>query len=143
MVYRYKVEAKNFARAGAVSSEFKRELKKLNLPSPLIKRIIVALYEGEVNIVAHSFGGAIECSMSDESIDITIQDTGPGIPDISLAMQEGFSTATEEVREMGFGAGMGMANMKKNCDRFHVTSAEGSPTTIELIFFLDLENDES
>ncbi len=138
MTYTYEVEAKNFARAGAVSSQFKRELKKLNLSSPLIKRIIVALYEGEVNVVAHSYGGAITCCISGESVDIVIQDTGPGIPDIDLAMQEGYSTATEEVREMGFGAGMGMANMKKNSDSFHVSSQKDSATKIELSFTLAL-----
>ncbi len=139
MIYEYDVEAKNFARAGSVSSEFKRELKKLNLPSALTKRIIVALYEGEVNVVAHSYGGTITCTISGESVDIMIQDTGPGIEDIDLAMTEGYSTATDEVREMGFGAGMGMANMKKNCDTFAVTSSPGASTKIELSFLLSFE----
>jgi len=139
MTYSYDVQAKNFTRAGAVSSEFKKELKKLNLPSALIKRIIIALYEGEVNVVAHSFGGTISCTISSESVDISIQDTGPGIPDIALAMKEGFSTASDEVREMGFGAGMGMANMKKNSDSLHITSEEGKETRIDMSFLLTFE----
>ncbi|MDC7246625.1 MAG: ATP-binding protein [Sphaerochaetaceae bacterium] len=132
----YSVKARDFTSAGSVSSAIKKVLKQLNIPPADIKRIIVALYEAEVNIVAHSYGGTIECELSHDRIELTISDEGPGISDLTMAMTEGYSTATEEVREMGFGAGMGLSNIKKNSDVLAIDTAADSPTIIHMTFNL-------
>lgn len=110
MEFNFNLEGGNFSRAGAASSEIKKILKQLNVDALLIKRIVVALYEAEVNVVAHAVM-VMNVVLDGKSIVVTITDKGPGIPDIAKAMQEGFSTASPEVREMGFGAGMGLPNM--------------------------------
>jgi anti-sigma regulatory factor (Ser/Thr protein kinase) len=133
----YNVEAKDFTSAGSVSSAIKKVLKQLNIPPTIIKRIIVALYEAEVNIVAHSFGGTIECEISHEQIELTIADEGPGISDLEMAMTEGYSTATDEVREMGFGAGMGLSNIQKNSDVLNIQTAANCPTIIHMTFYIN------
>jgi anti-sigma regulatory factor (Ser/Thr protein kinase) len=112
-------------------------LKQLNISPGHIKRIIVALYEAEVNVVAHSNGGSIECGIEPDEVSIVVADTGPGIPDLELAMTEGWSTATVEVREMGFGAGMGLSNIRKHTDELSIDTGEGKPTTISMRFVLD------
>lgn len=132
----YEVKAGDFSRAGHVSSTVKGLMKQLAISPVLIKRIIVALYEAEVNVVAHSYGGTITCEVEPESVDILVCDTGPGIPDLDLAMTEGWSTATPEVREMGFGAGMGLANIRKNTDRLAIDTGAGKPTSIHMSFDL-------
>ncbi|MCK9168451.1 MAG: ATP-binding protein, partial [Bacteroidales bacterium] len=104
----YKIQGGNFSRAGNASSEVKKILKQLNIEARIIKRIVVALYEGEVNIVAHAFNGVITVAIDTEKITIVLTDNGPGIPDIEKAMEKGYSTASPAVREMGFGAGMGL-----------------------------------
>ncbi|MGI6466674.1 MAG: ATP-binding protein [Sphaerochaetaceae bacterium] len=137
MYLTFDVKMGDFSNAGKVSSEIKGILKQLNINPKDIKRIIVALYEAEVNVVAHSYGGKIECLIDSDRVIANIADTGPGIADIDLAMKEGYSTATEEVREMGFGAGMGLANIKKNSDEMNIESELGKSTNIKLIFYLD------
>lgn len=132
----YPVRAGDFSNAGKVSSTIKKILKQLSLNPKHIKRIIVALYEAEVNVVAHSFGGEIECLIEPEKVVINVRDTGPGIADLELAMTEGWSTATQEVREMGFGAGMGLSNIRKNSDELSIETGAGKPTLITLGFFL-------
>ncbi len=132
----YSVKAKDFTSAGSVSSAIKKVLKQLNITPTIIKRIIVALYEAEVNVVAHSYGGTIDCELSHEQIELIIADEGPGISDLEMAMTEGYSTATEEVREMGFGAGMGLSNIKKNSDLLDIQTAKDSPTIIHMTFYL-------
>ncbi|MGB4654781.1 MAG: ATP-binding protein [Bacteroidales bacterium] len=132
MQFVYEVEAGNFTKAGNASSDFKKVLKQLNVSPQIIKRTVIALYEGEVNIVAHSLGGKIECEITPEHVEIKLIDVGPGIPDIEKAMQEGYSTASAAVREMGFGAGMGLSNMKRNTDSMHITSSEEDGTTVTL-----------
>ena len=104
MEFNFNLEGGNFSRAGTASSEIKKILKQLNVDALLIKRIVVALYEAEVNVVAHAYEGVMNVVLDGKSIVVTITDKGPGIPDIAKAMQEGFSTASPEVREMGFGA---------------------------------------
>ncbi len=136
MHLQYDVKAKDFSTAGSVSSAVKKVLKQLHIDPMLIKKIIVALYEGEVNIVAHSFGGTIECDITKERVELIIADTGPGIPNLDQAMSEGFSTATDEVREMGFGAGMGLSNIKKNSDILDIQTGANSPTILTLTFFI-------
>jgi serine/threonine-protein kinase RsbT len=131
---KFNIEGGDFDRAGTASSETKKVLKQLNIDPRVIKRTVVALYEGEVNIAAHAFRGEVMVSVSDHQIQAILKDVGPGIPDISQAMLEGFSTASSKVREMGFGAGMGLPNMKKNADQLQVESVPGSGTTVKMIF---------
>ena len=106
----------------------------LNWVNPtVIKRIVIALYEAEVNVVAHAWEGVMHVTFDSQAIRVVVADKGPGIPDIGLAMQEGYSTASPEVREMGFGAGMGLPNMKKNCDTLDIQSEVGVGTTVTMI----------
>jgi len=134
---KYEIEGGNFNRAGHASSQVKKVLKQLNIDQRLIKKIVVALYEAEVNIVAHAFEGSMTIDISPEKIDMILQDKGPGIPDIEQAMKEGFSTASQKVREMGFGAGMGLPNMKKNADILNIQSEVGKGTRVEITKFLN------
>lgn len=136
MELNFKLEGGNFSRAGTASSEVKKILKQLNVDAVLIKRIVVALYEAEVNVVAHAWEGTMHVVIDGKTIEVTVTDKGPGIPDINLAMQEGYSTASPEVREMGFGAGMGLPNMKKNCDRLDIHSEVGVGTRVSMLTYL-------
>lgn len=133
MHFEYQVEGGDFSRAGYASSQVKQILKKLNIDSQLIKRVVVALYEAEVNIVAHAWRGTISADIDESKVILKLTDEGPGIPDISLAMQEGYSTASPHVREMGFGAGMGLPNMKKNADELRISSEVNRGTRVEII----------
>ncbi|MCD6661355.1 MAG: ATP-binding protein [Lentimicrobium sp.] len=137
MHFEFNVEGGNFSKAGTASSQLKKILKQLNVDPRIVKRVVVALYEAEVNIVAHAFSGTIYIDIDTEKIEIKLVDEGPGIPDIELAMQQGYSTASPEVREMGFGAGMGLPNMKNNTDRLLVTSEVGKGTTVEMTTYLN------
>ncbi|GET26462.1 ATP-binding protein [Prolixibacter sp. NT017] len=132
MKLNFQVEGGNFAKAGVASSEVKKVLKKLGVPPMIIRRIVVALYEAEVNIVAHAQQGIISVDLHHDKVEIELRDKGPGIGDISQAMQEGFSTASEEVRAMGFGAGMGLPNIKKNADELNIESKVGEGTTVHI-----------
>lgn len=136
MYYSYKIAGGDFSNAGTVASSVKKILRQLNIDHAISKRIVIALYEGEVNVVAHAYSGIAEVEIDNEKIKITLADKGPGIPDIPKAMEEGFSTASPHVREMGFGAGMGLSNMKKNSDILNITSDPGVGTTVELITYL-------
>lgn len=137
MHFEFHVEGGNFSKAGSASSQLKKILKQLNVDPRVIKRVVVALYEAEVNIVAHAYQGIIYIDIDTEKIEIRLIDEGPGIEDIELAMQQGYSTASPEVREMGFGAGMGLPNIKNNSDRMSITSQVGKGTTVEIITFLN------
>ncbi len=128
----FKVEGGDFSTAGLASGHVKKVLKQLNVPPPVIRRTVVALYEAEVNIVAHAFRGEIKIYISPEKIIMELNDEGPGIPDINLAMTEGYSTASPKVREMGFGAGMGLPNIKKNVDTLKLNSTVGQGTQLTL-----------
>lgn len=128
----YHINSGDFINAGKASSDVKKVLKQLNVPPHLIKRVVVALYETEVNVVAHADGGEISVVIDSERIGIVVADRGPGIEDIDKAMQSGYSTASREVREMGFGAGMGLPNIKKNSDRFIIISKPGKGTRVEI-----------
>jgi anti-sigma regulatory factor (Ser/Thr protein kinase) len=132
----FKIEGGDFSKAGFASSEIKKVLKQLNIDFKIVKHIIVALYEAEVNIVAHAYKGIIYVDIDNEKVCIKLVDEGPGIADIELAMKEGYSTASQKVREMGFGAGMGLANIKKNTDKLNIMSELNKGTTIEFINFL-------
>ena len=118
--------------AGAASSAIKKTLKQLNVSPQIVKRVVVALYEAEVNAIAHAYGGMIYADIEPDKIVLKVEDKGPGIPDIAWAMQEGNSTASPEVRNMGFGAGMGLPNIQKNVDKLNVQSTVGVGTTVEM-----------
>ena len=133
MHFEYEVEGGNFSRAGFPSSQVKKTLKQLNVDGNVIKRTVVALYEAEVNIVAHAYKGVISVDIDADKIAIRLDDEGPGIADIKKAMEIGYSTATPEVREMGFGAGMGLSNMKSNTDSLDISSEVGKGTRVEMI----------
>ncbi len=137
MDFKFDIEGGNFSKAGTASSNVKKVLKKLNVDPKLIKRIVVSIYEAEVNVVAHAYEGEMHVSIFPEKIIVRIVDKGPGIPDIDLAMQKGYSTASSEVREMGFGAGMGLPNIKKNTNELNIKSEVGVGTEVELINYLN------
>ena len=128
----YEVDGQDFTLAGATSAKVKKYLKQLGLSPDVIRRTAIAMYEAEINMVIHADGGVIDVEISPECIHIVFCDRGPGIPDIDKAMQEGFSTATNEIRELGFGAGMGLPNMKKYTDYLEVESEVGKGTTIKM-----------
>lgn len=133
MDFTYHIEGGNFSRAGIASSEVKRVLKQLNVGAGVVKRVVVALYEAEVNVVAHAYEGEVRVTIGPGEVKVVVEDRGPGIADIDLAMQEGYSTASAAVREMGFGAGMGLPNMKKNCDELTVESEVGRGTRVTMV----------
>ena len=132
----YPVEAADYTSAGMASADIKRRLKKLGLTGDVLRRVAVASYEVELNLVIHSLGGELELAVFPEYVQLISSDRGPGIPDLSLAMREGWSTANEEARSLGFGAGMGLPNMKRNADEFHIQSEVGVGTTITMRFRL-------
>lgn len=129
----FNVQGGNFSEAGKVSSSVKRALKELSVDAGIIKRVVVALYEAEVNVVAHAYSGHITVNIDDAQVKVVIVDKGPGIPDLEEAMRPGFSTASEEVRAMGFGAGMGLPNIKRNVDQLEIQSVVGIGTTVTMI----------
>jgi serine/threonine-protein kinase RsbT len=133
---KYDIEGGNFSRAGYASSQVKKTLQQLNVDQKLVKRVVVALYEAEVNIVAHANRGTIEIAISAEEVRMVLKDEGPGIENIEMAMKEGFSTASQKVREMGFGAGMGLPNIKKNVDQMDIESIVGKGTTLTMVKYL-------
>ena len=128
----FQVFEADFVNAGAASSAIKKTLKQLNVNPQIVKRVVVALYEAEVNAIAHAYGGMIYADIEADRIIVKVVDKGPGIPDIEWAMQEGNSTASPEVRNMGFGAGMGLPNIRKNVDRLDVQYTVGVGTTVEM-----------
>ena len=128
----FEVESGDFTRAGYASSQVKKTLKLLNVDPSIVKRVVVALYEAEVNIVAHAYRGTITADIEPDRIELHLEDEGPGIPDIAQAMKRGYSTASAEVREMGFGAGMGLPNISENADSFHIESVVGKGTTLTI-----------
>ena len=130
MILTYQVDPNDFTRAGEASSSLKRTLKQMGIPADIIRRISIVMYEGEINMVIHANGGEITVTISDSGVTMVLKDVGPGIPDIDKAMQAGWSTASEEVRAQGFGAGMGLPNMKKNADDFHIETELGVGTTV-------------
>lgn len=132
MKFEYLIDGGDFVKAGHASSEVKKILNQLNIDPVIVRRIAVAMYEGEVNVVAHAYRGIIKVKINPERIMVTIQDEGPGIADIDRAMQEGYSTASDKVREMGFGAGMGLSNMKKNSDQLVINSEINKGTVVEM-----------
>jgi len=132
LIRKYDVCGDDFSRAGEASGAIKRTLKDLGFRPEVIRRVAIATYEAEINMVIHANGGVITATITPELISVEFADHGPGIPDISLAMQEGWSTATDDVRNLGFGAGMGLPNINKNVDKFDIQTREGVGTTLKI-----------
>ena len=128
----YDVDGSDFTRAGEASSNLTKKLRALGVSPDVIRRVSIALYEGEINMVIHAGGGVAEVFVEPESISIVLTDHGPGIADVSLAMQEGFSTAPDNIRALGFGAGMGLPNMKKYSDDMKIETELGVGTKITM-----------
>ncbi len=129
----YDVDGSDFTIAGECSSKVKKTLKKLGFEPDMIRRVAIAMYEGEINMVIHANGGTIDVDISPEQVVAVLKDSGPGIPDIEKAMREGFSTASNTVRELGFGAGMGLPNMKKYTDEMEIDTKTGVGTTVRMV----------
>ena len=132
----YDVDGDNFTSAGEASSATKRVLKQLGLSGDVVRKVTIAMYEGEINMVIHANGGAADVEISPECIDIALVDHGPGIPNIELAMQEGWSTAPDNVRALGFGAGMGLPNMKKYTDEMRIETEIGKGTKVFMRIYI-------
>lgn len=132
LIFRFEVLGNDFTSAGQASVQMKKNLRQLGFSSEIIRRVSIAMYEGEINMVIHAGGGIAEVIVSEEYIEIVLEDTGPGIKDIEQAMQAGYSTASDKIRSLGFGAGMGLPNMKKNTDSMQITSTIGVGTRIEM-----------
>lgn len=128
----YEIDGENFSAAGEASTAVKRVLKKLKLPPAIVRRAVVCMYEGEINMVIHADGGEALLEVDEKAIRIILKDRGPGIPDIDKAMEEGWSTASSNVRAMGFGAGMGLPNMKRNADDMQIETELGVGTTVTM-----------
>ena len=132
VILKYSVPGDDFTRAGEASSAVKKALKKLGVAPDVIRKVAIAMYEGEINMVIHADGGEITVEITPEYVNMVLEDTGPGIADIDLAMKEGYSTAPDNVRSLGFGAGMGLPNMKKYTDEMKVESQVGVGTTVTM-----------
>ena len=131
---KYEVRSDDFSVAGEASGKIKRTLKDLGLDASIVRNVAIAVYEGEINMVIHANGGYIEVEINPDKIKIVLKDSGPGIPDVEKAMQAGFSTAPENIRALGFGAGMGLPNIKKYSDEMYIDTELGVGTTITLGF---------
>ena len=130
LIFRFEVDGDDFTSAGQASVQVKKNLRQIGIDPETIRRVSIAMYEGEINMVIHAGGGIAEVGVYDEYIEIVLDDHGPGIADIDKAMQEGYSTATDNIRSLGFGAGMGLPNMKKNTDKLEIFSTVGVGTKI-------------
>ncbi len=127
----FNIKGGDFLNAGKAASRIKKVLKQLNVDAANIKRIVVAVYEAEVNVAAHAWEGEVVAAIGENEIKVVVSDLGPGIENIELAMQPGYSTASKKVREMGFGAGMGLANIEKNTDELKIESETGKGTVVK------------
>ena len=132
LTFHFDVNGDDFTSAGQASVAIKKNLRQLGISPDIIRRVSIAMYEGEINMVVHADGGDADVSVSEDYIEIVLKDQGPGIANIEQAMQEGFSTATDSIRSMGFGAGMGLPNMKRYTDYMTIDSVVGEGTTITM-----------
>ena len=130
--FHFVVDGKDFTSAGKASVAVKKNLRQLGLPPEIIRRVSIAMYEGEINTVIHAGGGEADVNVTEDYVEIILKDNGPGIKDIEKAMQEGYSTATDNIRSLGFGAGMGLPNMKRYSDYMEIDSTVGVGTTITM-----------
>ncbi len=132
LVFHFDVDGENFTSAGQASTQVKKNLRQLGLSPAIIRRVSIAMYEGEINMVIHANGGDADVVVTEDYIEIVLADQGPGIKDVEQAMQEGFSTATDSIRSLGFGAGMGLPNMKRYTDSMKIDTVVGEGTTITM-----------
>ena len=132
ITFRFEVDGSDFTSAGQASVQVKKNLRQLGIDPDIIRRVSIAMYAGEINMVIHANGGEASVTVTEEAVEIVLIDHGPGIKDLSLAMQEGFSTAPDNVRSLGFGAGMGLPNMKRYTDEMTVDSTVGVGTTVRM-----------
>ena len=132
ITFHFDVDGENFSSAGEASVVIKKKLRQLGFSPEIIRRVSIAMYEGEINMVIHASGGVADVSVTDDYIELVLADHGPGFPDVDLAMQEGYSTARENIRALGFGAGMGLPNMKKYTDFMHIDTEVGKGTTVTM-----------
>ncbi len=133
IIFKYNVDGEDFSNAGEASSALKKSLKQMGFSPDIIRRVSIAMYEGEINMVIHADGGEITAEITGDAIRIILADKGPGIKDVELAMQEGYSTAPDEVRNLGFGAGMGLPNIKKYSDDLKIETQLGVGTTLTVL----------
>lgn len=133
----YHVEGGDLSQAGEASSKMKMSLRRLGLPPDAIRRASICMYEGEINMVIHAGGGVATVTVEPERICIILADHGPGIPDVDLAMKEGYSTAPDSIRDLGFGAGMGLPNMKRYTDEMRIDTVVGEGTTITMVIYIE------
>ncbi len=132
VTFHFDVHGDDFSSAGEASVVVKKKLRQLGFSPEVIRRVAIAMYEGEINMVIHAAGGTADVTVTDEEIVIVLADRGPGIPNVELAMQEGYSTARDNIRALGFGAGMGLPNMKKYTDKMEIETELGVGTTITM-----------
>ena len=130
---RFEIEGRNFKSAGEVSTKIRTLLKEIGMPADIVRRAAIICYEAEMNCTMYANHGVFRLNVTPDVVMLNLEDEGPGIEDTDLAMTEGYSTATKEFREMGFGAGMGLPNMKKNSDEFRLTSVVGHGTRVEAV----------
>lgn len=130
--FHFDVDGDSFTSAGQASVQLKKALRNIGIPAETIRRVAIAMYEGEINMVIHANGGVADVNVDESCIEIILSDTGPGIPDVDLAMREGYSTAPDDIRALGFGAGMGLPNMKRYTDTFRIDTEPGKGTTITM-----------
>ena len=135
--FRYEVSGQDFDSAGDAAMQIKRKLAEMGVNPDVVRRVSVALYEGEINMVIHAGGGMVEMTVFPDEIVVMLMDHGDGIPDVELAMREGYSTATESIRSLGFGAGMGLPNMKRFADELSISSAVGVGTVVTMRFYVN------
>ena len=134
---KFEITGGDFSSAGRTSTNIKEILKEIGIDSSIIIRASIASYEAEMNVVMYAKRGVLTLTITPEKLTFKLEDEGSGIENIEMAMQEGFSTATDEMREMGFGAGMGLPNIKRNADKFEISSTPGKGTSLDIIFCLD------
>ena len=134
---KFEITGSNFSNAGRISTSIKEILKEIGIDPSIIIRASIASYEAEMNVVMYAQRGVLTLNITPEKLHLKLEDEGAGIENIEMAMKEGFSTATDEMREMGFGAGMGLPNIKKNADKFEISSTPNKGTTLNIIFCLN------
>lgn len=130
--FHFDVDGQDFSSAGEASVVVKKKLRQMGFPPDVIRKVSIAMYEGEINMVIHANGGTADVEVDEDDITIVLTDKGPGIPNVELAMQEGYSTARDNIRALGFGAGMGLPNMKKYSDFMNIDTEIGVGTTITM-----------
>ena len=138
----FHIEGGNFTGAGAISSRVKKILREAGFPGNIVRRTSIAAFEAEMNVICYANQGNLSLFITPDFLRVVVKDEGIGIPDVNLAMREGYSTASEKIRELGFGAGMGLSNIKKNTDEMTLTSESGQGTHLEFVIYLDNQNKE-